>query len=143
MKQRKLWFLLTVLAIALSTLPPRPWVQAQPPAKGEVTLGGLKSYVERTVPFKVQLELGKKQKPFAIVEGYQAEELAVALAATPTVVANPPVTPTITPPAVRMSVAGVPLTAMNFTTVNTDARGNAVNQRQAQCWAMWKIWEEA
>jgi uncharacterized caspase-like protein len=50
--------------------------------KGEVTLGGLMKYVEETVPKYVHRDLGpdKQQKPFAIVEGYKADELVVAIA---------------------------------------------------------------
>jgi hypothetical protein len=48
---------------------------------GEVTLGGLKRYVEETVPPLVSLDLGagKVQRPFAVIEGYQAEKLIVAV----------------------------------------------------------------
>jgi formylglycine-generating enzyme required for sulfatase activity len=37
-------------------------------------------------------------------------------------------------PAVRMSVAGVPLTAMSFTTAQVTAQGQITNRRQEQCW---------
>ncbi|NOT60537.1 MAG: SUMF1/EgtB/PvdO family nonheme iron enzyme [Acidobacteria bacterium] len=37
-------------------------------------------------------------------------------------------------PSARMSVAGVPLVAMNFTTANVNAQGQKINERQAQCW---------
>jgi formylglycine-generating enzyme required for sulfatase activity len=89
---------------------------------GEVTLGSLKRYIEEKVPQYVQRDLGgnRLQRPFAIVEGYKADELVLA-------VSRPA-------PAVRMSVAGVPLSAMSFTTVNTDDSGNIINQRQEQCW---------
>jgi formylglycine-generating enzyme required for sulfatase activity len=33
-----------------------------------------------------------------------------------------------------MSVAGVPLAAMSFTTANVDAQGQVVNRRTEQCW---------
>ena len=67
--------------------------------KGEVTLGELKRYIENTVPQRVKLELGREQKPFAVIEGYKAEELVVALAA------SAPVTPTTAPPPARNNVA--------------------------------------
>lgn len=57
----------------------------------------------------------------------------------PSVTTPPPVTATA-PPAtkptsnVRMSVAGVPLTAMAFVTASVDANGNVTNQRQEQCY---------
>jgi uncharacterized caspase-like protein len=48
----------------------------------EVTLQGLVSYLEDTVPKLVTLEYGAKtiQKPFAHIEGYRADELVVAVA---------------------------------------------------------------
>jgi tetratricopeptide (TPR) repeat protein len=50
--------------------------------KGEITLGSLMRYVEETVPKYVHRDLGpdKQQRPFAIVEGYKADELVVASA---------------------------------------------------------------
>ena len=49
--------------------------------KGEVTLSGLVKYLETSVPRQVLLDLGKeiKQKPFAIIEGYKADELVIAV----------------------------------------------------------------
>ena len=67
--------------------------------KGEVTLGELKRYIENTVPQRVKLELGREQKPFAVIEGYKAEELVVALAASATA------TPTTAPPPTRSNLA--------------------------------------
>jgi hypothetical protein len=57
----------------------------------------------------------------------------------PPVITPAPVTSTAPPatkPAnnVRMSVAGVPLTAMGFVTASVDASGNVTNQRQGQCY---------
>ncbi len=168
--------------------------------KGEVTLSALLKYVQDTVPKLISIDLGagKQQKPFAITEGYKADELVIAAVpvripdtaantpppntdtsaatelsfweairtstdpadyeaylekwpngtfatlarrrakakaadATPT---NPaPVNPNSTPAksSVRMSVAGVPLTAMTFTTANVDASGKVINKRQEQC----------
>lgn len=49
--------------------------------KGEVTLAGLVSYLQERVPKRVLQDLGagKNQKPFAVVEGYRADELVLAV----------------------------------------------------------------
>jgi hypothetical protein len=49
--------------------------------KGEVTLTGLVKYLQERVPKRVLQDLGpgKDQKPFAIVEGYRADELVIAV----------------------------------------------------------------
>ncbi|HSB10335.1 MAG TPA: caspase family protein [Blastocatellia bacterium] len=49
---------------------------------GEVTLGRLVSYLEEMVPKQISRDLGKdkKQRPFAVIEGYKADELVIALA---------------------------------------------------------------
>jgi uncharacterized caspase-like protein len=49
---------------------------------GEVTLGRLVSYLEETVPKQISRDLGKdkKQRPFAVIEGYKADELVISLA---------------------------------------------------------------
>jgi hypothetical protein len=51
--------------------------------RGEVTLDRLVKYLEERVPKQVQLDLGagKVQKPFAVYEGYKADELVIAVAA--------------------------------------------------------------
>ena len=51
--------------------------------RGEVTLSGLVKYLQERVPKRVLLDLGpgKDQRPFAIVEGYKADELVLAVAA--------------------------------------------------------------
>ena len=48
---------------------------------GEVTLSKLISHVQEAVPKRVQLDLGRSvsQKPFAVVAGYRAEELVLAV----------------------------------------------------------------
>ncbi len=48
--------------------------------RGEVTLRSVVKYLEDTVPKLVALEYGARttQKPFALVEGYRADELVVA-----------------------------------------------------------------
>ena len=52
--------------------------------KGEVTLDGLVSYLQERVPKQVALDLGKGkvQRPFAVVEGYKADELVLGVAAS-------------------------------------------------------------
>lgn len=61
---------------------------------GEVTLRNLVKYVESTVPAQVAINLGvsRRQKPFAVIEGYRADELVLSIgrrdrqvAQTPTV----------------------------------------------------------
>ncbi len=49
--------------------------------KGEVTLAGLVSYLQERVPKRVLQDLGagKEQKPFAVVEGYRADELVLSV----------------------------------------------------------------
>lgn len=50
--------------------------------KGEVTLDNLMKYVQETVPKYVHRDLGadKQQRPFAIVQGYKADELVIGIA---------------------------------------------------------------
>jgi outer membrane protein OmpA-like peptidoglycan-associated protein len=49
--------------------------------RGEVTLGALKKYIEENVPRFVQRDLGasKQQRPFAIIEGYRADDLILGV----------------------------------------------------------------
>src|SRR5215204_1381813 len=49
--------------------------------KGEVTLQGLVKYLQERVPKRVLQDLGpgKDQKPFAVVEGYRADELVISV----------------------------------------------------------------
>jgi hypothetical protein len=49
--------------------------------KGEVTLAGLVKYLQERVPKRVLQDLGpgKNQKPFAVVEGYRADELVISV----------------------------------------------------------------
>jgi hypothetical protein len=49
--------------------------------RGEVTLSRLIRHVQETVPKRVLLDLGQSvsQKPFAVVEGYRADELVIAV----------------------------------------------------------------
>jgi hypothetical protein len=50
-------------------------------AKGEVTLASLVKYLQERVPKRVLQDLGpgKNQKPFAVVEGYRADELIISV----------------------------------------------------------------
>lgn len=49
--------------------------------KGEITLSQLVRYVQENVPKRIAIDLGstKQQRPFAIIEGYRADELVVAV----------------------------------------------------------------
>jgi hypothetical protein len=49
--------------------------------KGEVTLSNLVKYLQERVPKRVLQDLGpgKDQKPFAVIEGYRADELVVSV----------------------------------------------------------------
>lgn len=49
--------------------------------KGEVTLQSLVKFVQETVPKRITIDLGagKQQRPFAVIEGYRADELVVAV----------------------------------------------------------------
>jgi hypothetical protein len=48
--------------------------------KGEVTLSQLIKYVQEAVPKRITIDLGstKQQRPFAVIEGFRAEELVVS-----------------------------------------------------------------
>jgi uncharacterized caspase-like protein len=50
-------------------------------ARGEVTLAGLLKFVQEWVPRQVALDIGpgREQRPFAVVEGYRADELVIAM----------------------------------------------------------------
>jgi hypothetical protein len=58
--------------------------------KGEVTLSQLVKYVQDTVPKRLAIDLGstKQQRPFAMIEGYRADELVVAVTNSATNAAN-------------------------------------------------------
>jgi hypothetical protein len=49
--------------------------------KGEVTLANLVKYLQERVPKRVLQDLGtgKAQKPFAVIEGYRADELVISV----------------------------------------------------------------
>lgn len=58
--------------------------------KGEVTLSSLVKYVQEVVPKRIAIDLGmgKQQRPFAVIEGYRADELVVAVSAPPSAATN-------------------------------------------------------
>ena len=62
--------------------------------KGEVTLSSLVKYLQERVPKRVLQDLGpgKEQKPFAVVEGYRADELVIAVR-DPKIAASQPYVP--------------------------------------------------
>ncbi|MGH8693757.1 MAG: SUMF1/EgtB/PvdO family nonheme iron enzyme [Burkholderiales bacterium] len=106
--------------------------------RGEVTLESLLQYVEDKVPNKVTLDLGRDQQPYAVIEGYRASDLVLAVHNVP-----PPPAPVPAPvvsapapiaaPAARMSVAGMALSALSpFTTVTVDANGKITGRRANQ-----------
>ncbi|HKO95650.1 MAG TPA: tetratricopeptide repeat protein [Pyrinomonadaceae bacterium] len=75
--------------------------------KGEVTLSGLVKYVQDNVPKRIAVDLGstKQQRPFAIIEGYRAEDLVMSVTSNASM-ANSPNTPTIAtvdPAAIELS----------------------------------------
>jgi len=75
--------------------------------KGEVTLSQLVKYVQETVPKRITVDLGstKQQKPFAIIEGYRADELVLAVTNSASM-ANNTSTPniaTVDPAAIELS----------------------------------------
>lgn len=49
--------------------------------KGEVTLAGLVRHLQEAVPKRISMDLGKdkKQRPFAVIGGYKADELVIAV----------------------------------------------------------------
>lgn len=49
--------------------------------KGEITLSQLVKYVQENVPKRIAIDLGstKQQRPFAVIEGYRADELVMAI----------------------------------------------------------------
>lgn len=74
--------------------------------KGEVTLASLVKYVQENVPKRIGIDLGagKQQRPFAIIEGYRAEDLVVAVGGDRlSNAANAPTASATDPAAVEMS----------------------------------------
>ena len=89
-------------------------------ASGEVTLSALIKHIQETVPKRVRLDLGKSQRPFAIVEGYKADELVIGYAA-PVVSRSEPPKPTIDPP--RPAISEEPKPALPVDVNAKDASG--------------------
>ncbi|HXI24654.1 MAG TPA: hypothetical protein VNG71_12385, partial [Pyrinomonadaceae bacterium] len=75
--------------------------------KGEVTLSQLVKYVQDAVPKRLAIDLGstKQQKPFAVIEGYRADELVIAVTSGATNAASnvPGNIATVDPAAIELS----------------------------------------
>jgi hypothetical protein len=75
--------------------------------KGEVTLAQLVKFVQEAVPKRIAVDLGstKQQKPFAVIEGYRAEELVLAVtsAAANTTSSLPPTIAAVDPAAIELA----------------------------------------
>ncbi|HYW72643.1 MAG TPA: caspase family protein, partial [Pyrinomonadaceae bacterium] len=75
--------------------------------KGEVTLSQLVKYVQDAVPRRIAVDLGstKQQKPFAVIEGYRADELVLAVtnAASKTASNVPGQIATVDPAAIELA----------------------------------------
>jgi tetratricopeptide (TPR) repeat protein len=75
--------------------------------KGEVTLSQLVKYVQDAVPKRIAVDLGstKQQKPFAVIEGYRADELVLAVtsAASNTASTVPGQINTVDPAAIELA----------------------------------------
>jgi tetratricopeptide (TPR) repeat protein len=75
--------------------------------KGEVTLSQLVKYVQDTVPKRIAIDLGstKQQRPFAMIEGYRADELVVAVtnSASNAATTNTPNVAMVDPAAIELS----------------------------------------
>ncbi|MGB9182050.1 MAG: caspase family protein [Pyrinomonadaceae bacterium] len=92
--------------------------------RGEVTLSGLVKYLQDRVPRKVLLDLGqgKDQRPFAVIEGYRADELIIAapgkiaITSSNTNEAGPPLDPPKEPSSdLRNAEAGSSLEGTSWT----------------------------
>jgi tetratricopeptide (TPR) repeat protein len=75
--------------------------------KGEVTLSQLVKYVQDAVPKRIAVDLGstKQQKPFAVIEGYRADELVLSVTSGASNVASniPGNIATVDPAAIELS----------------------------------------
>jgi Caspase domain len=70
--------------------------------QGEITLAGLVKFLQEAVPKRVQLDLGgdKNQRPFAVVEGYKADDLVISVAVkVPTAIGSMTKPPDLVDPA--------------------------------------------
>jgi S1-C subfamily serine protease len=75
--------------------------------RGEVTLAGLVNFVQAQVPRRIGIDMGigRQQRPFAVVEGYRAEDLIIAVGTPSTLAAASPSTGPA--PNAPMSVAAI------------------------------------
>jgi tetratricopeptide (TPR) repeat protein len=75
--------------------------------KGEVTLSNLVKFIQEMVPKRITVDLGstKQQKPFAVIEGYRADELVVAVTNSASMAANTttPNVATVDPAAIELA----------------------------------------
>lgn len=73
--------------------------------KGEVTLAGLVKYLQDVVPKRINIDLGpgKIQKPYAVIEGYRAEDLVVAVSGSARAASNPGIVNRVDPAALELS----------------------------------------
>lgn len=88
---------------------------------GAVTLGGLVKYLQERVPARVAQDLGgdRVQKPFAVIEGYRADDLVLADLDARTVAQSrtpPPVAPPPVPAAPVVARDPIPTNALAGTT---------------------------
>jgi len=135
------WFLVEALQGAASN------------ERGEVTLGSVIDYLQEKVPQRVALDLGrgKAQKPFAVIEGFKANDLVLSFVPQMTKPSQAP-TPTrsqnVPPPAempgaqkpvkdpeVRTSLpkaVPVRLQAFHFETISVDPTGKLISQREGK-----------
>lgn len=86
---------------------------------GDVTLSGLVSYIQQVIPKRIALDLGPEtqQHPFALIEGYRADELVLASPpkgpASPISLLGPPVAAPAAPPSPESpALGGAPLTSV-------------------------------
>lgn len=122
--------------------------------RGEVTLGGVIDYLQEKVPQRVALDLGKgkAQKPFAVIEGFKANDLVLSFVpqmtrVTQNLPADPsnnlprqPVTPVTEKPPVKLTeirpsvpkAAPVRLQTFQFETISVDSAGKVVSQREGK-----------
>jgi ketosteroid isomerase-like protein len=75
--------------------------------KGEVTLSQLVKYIQEIVPKRIGIDIGagKQQRPFAMIEGYKAEELVIAVAGAATPAASTTTDATTTPDPANMEIS--------------------------------------
>jgi len=121
---------------------------------GKVTLGGVIDYLQEKVPQRVALDLGrgKAQKPFAVIEGFKANDLVLSFVPQMAKVTQnlppergdhlprQPVTPVTEKPPVKLpeirpsvpKAAPARLQTFQFETISVDSAGTVVSQRVAK-----------